>query len=414
MTPRAQFWSGTLSALAAAATAACLTADTLAMGGKPLHATRTVERKLRAGEGPEALLVGVLKDIAEDRLAAAHDQLDRLLQANPNFRLAQLIKGDLLMARVRPLVTMGNAPDGPADRLADLRDEAKARLQRQQLPLPGDRVPRNLLRLAPEQKFAIVVDTTRSTLFMFENRGGTPHYVGDYYITIGKNGVEKSREGDKRTPVGVYHVTANLPRAKLTDFYGSGAFPLNYPNEWDRRNGRDGHGIWLHGTPRDTYSRPPRASDGCVVLTNQDLESIEKYLQVGVTPVVIANDVQWVSNADVGQSRAELETAIEQWRNDWESLQTDRYLGHYASGFSSGSAGLAEWAAQKRQVNAGKQWVKVKLDDVSLFLYPGQQPLAVSTFTQDYRSNNLSNVMKKRVYWIREGSRWKIIQEGAA
>ncbi|MBK8015338.1 MAG: L,D-transpeptidase family protein [Betaproteobacteria bacterium] len=238
--------------------------------------------------------------------------------------------------------------------------------------------------------------------------------MGDYYITIGKNGVEKSREGDKRTPVGVYHVTANLPRAKLTDFYGSGAFPLNYPNEWDRRNGRDGHGIWLHGTPRDTYSRPPRASDGCVVLTNQDLESIEKYLQVGVTPVVIANDVQWVSNADVGQSRAELETAIEQWRNDWESLQTDRYLGHYASGFSSGSAGLAEWAAQKRQVNAGKQWVKVKLDDVSLFLYPGQQPLAVSTFTQDYRSNNLSNVMKKRVYWIREGSRWKIIQESAA
>jgi len=54
------------------------------------------------------------------------------------------------------------------------------------------------------------------------------------------------------------------------------------------------------------------------------------------------------------------------------------------------------------------------MGDVSMFLYPGRQPLAVVTFTQDYRSNNLSNLMKKRIYWIREGERWKIIHEGAA
>jgi murein L,D-transpeptidase YafK len=63
-----------------------------------------------------------------------------------------------------------------------------------------------------------------------------------------------------------------MPQDKLTDFYGSGAFPINYPNEWDRIRGRNGYGIWLHGTPRDTYSRPPRASDGCIVLSNEDLD----------------------------------------------------------------------------------------------------------------------------------------------
>jgi hypothetical protein len=51
---------------------------------------------------------------------------------------------------------------------------------------------------------------------------------------------------------------------------------------------------------------------------------------------------------------------------------------------------------------------------MSLFLYPGQSSMAVATFTQDYRSSNLSNVMKKRVYWIREDGRWKIIHETAA
>ena len=30
---------------------------------------------------------------------------------------------------------------------------------------------------------------------------------------------------------------------------GDGAFPLNYPNEWDRRLNKTGSGIWLHGTP---------------------------------------------------------------------------------------------------------------------------------------------------------------------
>jgi hypothetical protein len=36
--------------------ATCLTADTMAMGGKPMHATRGVEQRLALGEGPEAVL----------------------------------------------------------------------------------------------------------------------------------------------------------------------------------------------------------------------------------------------------------------------------------------------------------------------------------------------------------------------
>ncbi len=128
--------------------------------------------------------------------------------------------------------------------------------------------------------------------------GGTPRYIADYYISSGKNGSQKVREGDKKTPIGVYFVTANVPREKLTDFYGRGAFPINYPNEWDKRHGRSGFGIWLHGTPSDTYSRPPRASDGCVVLSNQDLDRISATLQVGMTPVIISDGIEWIDPLD--------------------------------------------------------------------------------------------------------------------
>jgi hypothetical protein len=81
----------------------------------------------------------------------------------------------------------------------------------------------------------------------------------------------------------------------------------------------------------------------------------------------------------------------------------------------SGQQGFElEFAQQKRQVNAGKDWIKVKTGNLSMFRNPGKDELVVVTFEQDYRSNNLSNQMKKRQYWIREDGTWKIVYEGAA
>ena len=278
-------------------------------------------------------------------------------------------------------------------------------------------MPRYLLQMQPDQHFAIVVDTKRSRLYLYENdksNGGRPRFVADYYITQGKLGAEKVSEGDKKTPVGVYHVTANLPKQKLADLYGSGAFPLSYPNEWDKHQGRSGSGIWLHGTPSNTFARPPRASDGCVVLTNQDLDVVAKDLQVGLTPVIISPSVEWLSLDDWAKERGELNKTIETWRADWESRDTERYLKHYSKRFKSGNQSFDEFAAQKMQVNASKEWIKVKVDNLSVFRNPGKEEVVVVTFDQDYHSNNLDNQMKKRQYWLREDGQWKIIYEGSA
>src|SRR5262249_55005034 len=176
----------------------------------------------RALQMPEAMLVEALIDIRDNRTSAALERVNALLAIKPDFRLAQLIKGDLLMARAGPIARMG-AADAPADRLNDLRDEARARLTRYTLQPPSDRLPKYLLQLEPAQRYVVVVDTAKSTLYLFENQNGAPRYVADYYITVGKNGSNKLREGDKRTPLGVYQVTSQLPRDKLDPFYGTGA-----------------------------------------------------------------------------------------------------------------------------------------------------------------------------------------------
>jgi len=364
---------------------------------------------------PEAALSGIFAAIEENKLDLALARVETLSKEHPNFRLAHLIRGDLLLARTRPLETFGNVSKAiPQSKVDDLREEALARLKAMRERPPSSRLPRYVLQLAPEQKHALIVDSARSRLYVFANDSGRPVLMADYYVTLGKRGVEKTREGDQKTPLGVYHVTGNLPRRKLTDFYGAGAFPINYPNEWDRQLGRNGFGIWLHGTPSDTYSRPPRASDGCIVLSNPDLESVARYVQVGVTPVIIADRVEWIDADTLDLERKSLADNLEAWRADWESRDVNRYLRHYSRRFRSGGQDLAGFAAYKRRVNSNKSWIRVGVSRVGMFRYPRQGDFVVVVFDQNYRSQNYSNVMRKRQYWIREDGGWKIVHEGPA
>ena len=359
-------------------------------------------------------LSGVISAIEGDRPDVALQRVDALIASHPTFRLAHLIRGDLLLARTRPLQKFGDvAATGSRHEVEGLREEALARLHALRArPAPGQ-VPSYVLQLSPEQNYAIIVDSRLSRLYLFKNVGGLPQYVDDYYVTLGKRGMEKTREGDQKTPIGVYHVVANLPRSKLTDFYGPEAFPINYPNAWDRQMGRNGHGIWLHGTPSNTYSRPPRASDGCIVLANPDLEAVGRHVQIGLTPVIIADDMKWSSAAALDSERHSLARAIESWRADWESRDISRYLSHYSPRFRFNGHGFPDWAAHKRRVNSGKTWIKVGISDLAMFRYPRDRNFVVVSFSQDYRSNNLSNEMHKVQYWSKEDGSWKILYEGA-
>lgn len=368
--------------------------------------------------GPEPLLARVLALIEGHRWDAALLESEALVKAYPSFRLGHLIVGDLLLARTRPISRFGEGGAVQAsEQVADLRDEAIARLRAYREKPESSQIPRYLLQLRADQHYAVVVDTQKARLYLYRNdlaHGGTPRFVADYYISHGKLGAEKFKEGDKKTPIGVYHVTATIPRKQLTDFYGSGAFPINYPNDWDKRQGRNGHGIWLHGTPSDTFSRPPKASDGCVVLANSDLDALAKNLQVGATPVIISRSIEWLSLDDWQAERQALLAAIDVWRQDWESRDLARYARHYDAAFSGDGKPLDAWLAQKKKTNANKRWIKVATRNISMFRNPGKEEFVVVTFEQDYRSDTLNDRMQKRQYWIKRDGHWKIIHEDVA
>lgn len=363
-----------------------------------------------AGMDADRLLAKSLIDISQSRLPDAVQAVDQLTLNYPNFRLAQLIKGDLLLARAKPLDTLGNTRGRAAD-LEQLRHEARQRVRSLSDALPGDKVPAYLLNLDETYHHALVVDASRSRLYVYENRAGLPVRVADFYVTIGKAGAGKQREGDNRTPIGIYTVSGFKSPSELDDFYGSGAFTLTYPNEWDRRLGRNGHGIWIHGSPSSTYSRTPLASEGCVVLANDDLTRLGKYIRTGKTPVIIAREVEWVAHDLLDSRRNDLAAAIDLWRRDWESRETARLLSHYSSAFRTESEDLRQFAEVKQRVNATKEWIKIDLNSLSMMLYPERPDFALVSFVQEYRSNNFSNRTVKRQFWSRENGRWKILHE---
>ncbi|AOX99792.1 murein L,D-transpeptidase family protein [Jeongeupia sp. USM3] len=274
-----------------------------------------------ASGSPEQMIVAALDAIAAGHMADARATVDALLAREPDYRLAHLLSADLYAMRSAPLRAIGGAASGPADLLAGLRHEALARLKASRNPPPADALPANLLVLSPKQKNVVMVEADTSRVYLFRNDQGVPHRITDFYTTIGKLGVDKFREGDQRTPLGVYFVTGEMPRAQLdamlgknAELYGVGAWPISYPNELDRQQGRTGHGIWLHGVPYDTYARSPWSSNGCVALGNEDMQTLSSNLQIGVTPVVIVRKISWLPRNAWQQQRQAALAMIEQGR----------------------------------------------------------------------------------------------------
>lgn len=361
----------------------------------------------------ENLLVKSLLEITQGKNQQALATIDQLLQSTPNFKLAHLVRGDLLMAQGQYLQSFGGVDVNATEAVSDLQNEARVRIERYLSRKNVQKLPDLLMSPSEQQSHVMVVDTDKSRLYLYKNNGNSLSYVADYYITVGKNGVEKQAEGDKRTPIGVYFAKQKLTQP-LADMYGDGAYPLNYPNEWDAQHNRSGSGIWLHGTPSSTYSRPPRASDGCIVLTNQDLKSLAPILQAGKTPVIIANNLKWLDANETSFEHQALKDAVDTWLNDWKSQDTAKYLSHYSQEFSSNGINYQQWAEHKFRVQAGKPKVDISLTGISMFAYPdADKKLVVIDFVQNFSSPVLSNKMQKRQYWIQENNTWKIIYEGA-
>ncbi len=370
---------------------------------------------LRQDSEAEARLIRIYQLIGSGQNRQALIESEQLLKAQPNFQLAQLVRGDLLSSFVRPLNGPGDIPNATsapaATALADLREESQLRLKALRERPPAGSLPSQFVALSSRNKHAIAVDASRSRLYLFENSAVGLKLIADYYISVGKSGVEKLIEGDLRTPVGVYFITNNLDPKTLKDFYGAGALPINYPNPLDLRRGKTGGGIWLHGTPNEQFSRAPRATDGCVVLSNTDLGRIMNTVGIRTTPVVIADKLQWVSAQSTASEGAHFSETLQAWRRAKSKADFSTLMNFYTPDFSSYGKNLMQWTKVLSDDVIKLKGRDFAMAELSMMRWTDKSDTMVVTF--DEVPVGAKAGATKRQYWIRDGKSWKIFFEGS-
>jgi len=292
------------------------------VAGAPEHA-----RPLLA----EASVLEVLKAIEAGQLDTALSISETLARDYPHYPLAQVLRLELNAIVAGDREVLMRLRHWHGETLKQAHTEARLRWQHAHAPLKPDAWVQRLILSPGAHPWWVVVDLSASRLYLFRNSGGRLQVVRDVYVSKGQKGFGKQREGDRRTPVGIYHITGWRPGAALPPLYGAGALTLDYPNAWDRHLGRTGSGIWLHGTPPDLYVRPPASSRGCVVLSNAHVIALKKTLQVPEgTPVVLLDSVRTLLSATSEGSDRLLEARLKAQVPDPASFVLVRYPGERA------------------------------------------------------------------------------------
>ncbi len=214
--------------------------------------------------------------------------------------------------------------------------------------------------------------------------------IKTYHCTTGKVKGDKEVEGDQKTPEGVYQFSLKLFPPQLKAKFGMMAFYVNYPNEYDQIAGRSGSDIMLHATDTPERLKKDFDSEGCMVLHNDDIKDIEKYIQVRLTPVMIFDELtpEYQGGVHSNQKEAEkLHRFFEAWIKDWESKDIDRYMSHYHTDFASPIKGKTVdreyWKNYKKALVNKYSAIKVNASDPYFFRHP---KYTMMMFTQDYES----------------------------
>ena len=264
----------------------------------------------------------------------------------------------------------------------------------------------------------VVVEKSTHTLFLYENKDGYPKMLKEFTIMTGKFTGNKMYQGDKKTPEGVYffqkfHSAQDLMKryGDYAKIYGAGAFTTNYPNEMDRRAGKTGSGIWLHSADDDNRVSLGLDSRGCVVAINKDLKEISKYIDLRHTPVIITQDLHFLSYKNWTKNREDILSVVNTWGKAWEDKDFEKYINSYSKKeFKHNRRGrYNNFKIYKKAVFARNDKPVIKFRNISVL---SQGDYAVATMIQDYTSPVITDIGKKTLYLKKNDDyEWKIVSE---
>ncbi|MFC2075318.1 murein L,D-transpeptidase family protein [Bdellovibrionota bacterium] len=278
------------------------------------------------------------------------------------------------------------------------------------IPVPPPAIPQGLVQFSSDSlTYALVVEKKTQSLRLYEVKNDYYSLVKSYKVATGEGQGSKLRVGDKRTPEGVYTFTNVLERKKILPKHGVRAFVTNYPNVFDRRANKTGSGIWLHGTNEPERISTGFVTEGCVALTNDDLQELQKYIKIGDTPLLVYESIPMVDFTALKNFQKEIHALIAAWKTAWEQENIKAYMEFYSpSKFRSKRMNWKGWRDYKN--NLAKNYSNISLIFDQMKILNHQESLVVQ-FNQYYHSDLHEDFGKKTLYLSKEEGIWKIISE---
>lgn len=133
---------------------------------------------------------------------------------------------------------------------------------------------------APEpckgQKNAIVVDTGQHRLLICQE----DKKIGEFSVAIGRGGIDKRKQGDKKTPLGEYSLGAPRPSSQFGIF-----IPVGYPTLEQMTKGFTGGDVGVHGPSRifkwlGRFNTWIDWTQGCIAVgTDKEISEIAQWVR---------------------------------------------------------------------------------------------------------------------------------------
>lgn len=282
--------------------------------------------------------------------------------------------------------------------------------QKKDAPQPPELFPADLLSISETDafsKFVFVVDKSLRTLSLFERDGTQIKKIKEWTTDIGKNDGNKTRENDHKTPEGIYFLEKKLTQPEIPfSLYGELAFTTNYPNFFDKLEGKTGHGIWLHAVPDSVPLT--RGSRGCVVVRNEVIRELQEYIKLGETPILIFDQIEYITAEEHNRRRLEIAHYLEEWRQSWESMNIEKYMEYYDVSFKAPGFNYKGW--QKHKENLKKNYEYIKVQIFQPYILVNNNQLIVKAL-QKYESNKHTDYGIKTIYATKKNGHYKIVRE---
>jgi murein L,D-transpeptidase YafK len=268
-------------------------------------------------------------------------------------------------------------------------------------------IPYPLVSFSPEDgaAFAILVEKETQRLLLYEYRD-TFSLKQEFACSTGKVEGIKEKSGDLKTPEGIYFFTKIFEKKHLAPIYGIRAFVMDYPNFSDRKFGREGNNIWLHGSDKPIK---PLDSSGCIVMNNDDLEVLSRYIQLNRTPIVVAQKLDMIPAKSRRQDERSLTRFLRKWENAFVKGDWDRFRACYSK--PNGNTDSLQRAWDRIRTFQQNDEFSFKVSFQNLTLLRGN-PCAVALLDQVIDlDRQMKSVNTKQLFLEKSGKAWKITAE---